>query len=151
MPKESEPIFLNNNIAVTCAITKIVAASAAEAELGALFINAKEAKIIRILLAELGHLQPPTPIHVNNTTAVGIVNNTIKRERSGSMEMRYFWLLDQEAQKYMDVRHHPGREHMGDYPSKHHIWKGHLDVWPYYIHMPNSPTHLTRASKPSLR
>ena len=84
MPKNGEPIFLNGNIAVTsCAIIKIVAASAAEAELGALFINAKEAKIIRIILSELGHPQPPTPIHVDNTTTVvGIVNNTIKRQRS---------------------------------------------------------------------
>ena len=78
MPKNGEPIFLNGNIAVTCAIIEIVAASAAEAELGALFINAKEAKIIQIIVSELGHPQPPTPIHVNNTTAVGIVNSTIK-------------------------------------------------------------------------
>ena len=86
----------------------VVASSAAEAELGALFINAKEAKIIWIILSELDHPQPPAPINVNNTTSVGIVNNTIKRQRSQSMEMRYFWLLDQEAQKYMNVQHHPG-------------------------------------------
>ena len=139
MPKNGEPIFLNGNIAVTCAIIKIVAASAAEAELGALFINAKEAKIIRIILSELGHPQPPTPIHVDNTTAVGIVNNTIKRQRSRSMEMRYFWLLDQEVQKYMNVQHHPGQENLGQH------------VRPYYIHMPNSPTHLPRAGMPSSR
>jgi len=151
MPKNGEPIFLNGNIAVTCAIIKIVAASAAEAELGALFINAKEAKIIRIILSKLGHPQPPTPIHVDNTTAVGIVNNTIKRQRSRSMEMRYFWLLDQEAQKYMNVQHHPGQENLGDYPSKHHIGMGHQHVRPYYIHMPNSPTHLPRAGMPSSR
>jgi hypothetical protein len=27
------------------------------------------------------------------------VNNTIKRQRSRAMEMRYFWLLDAEAQR----------------------------------------------------
>ena len=151
IPKNGEPIFLNGNIAVTCAIIKIVAASAAEAELGALFINAKEANIIRIILSELGHPQPPTPIHVNNTTAVGIVNNTIRRHRSRSMEMRYFWLLDQEAQKYMDVQHHPGQKNMGDYPSKHHIGKGYLHVRPYYIRMLDSPIHLPRAGMPSSR
>jgi len=79
MPKHGKPIFLNGNIAVTCAIIKIVAASVAEADLGAFFIYAKEAKIIWIILSELGHPQPPTPIHVDNMTAVGIVNNTIKR------------------------------------------------------------------------
>jgi len=65
MPKNGEPNFLNGNIAVTCAIIKIVAASVVE--LGALFINAKEANIIRIILSELSHPQSPTPIHVDNT------------------------------------------------------------------------------------
>ena len=39
MPRDGEPIQLNGNIAITCAILKIVAASAAEAELSALFVN----------------------------------------------------------------------------------------------------------------
>ena len=45
LPGEGEPIHLNGNIAVTCAILKIVPSSAAEAELGALFLNTKEARI----------------------------------------------------------------------------------------------------------
>jgi hypothetical protein len=52
-----------------------------------------------IVLEELGHPQPPTPIHIDNTTTVGIVNNTIKGQHSRVMEMRYFWLLDDEAQQ----------------------------------------------------
>ena len=83
--------------------------------------------------------------------AVGIVNNTIKRQRSRSMEMRYFWLLDQQTQKYLAVYYHPGQENMGDYPSKHHFSPGHKHVRPWYVHMPNSPTHLPRAVKPSSR
>ena len=151
LPKNGEPIFLNGNIAITCAILKLVAASAAEAELGSLFLNTQEAKVIRLILEELGHPQPPTPIHVDNTTAVGIVNNTIKRQRSRSMEMRYFWLLDQETQKYVDFFYHPGQENLGDYPSKHHFGPIHQHVRPYYLHMPNSPTFLPRAAKPSSR
>ena len=100
LPRDGDPIKLNGAIHVTCTILKLVAASAAEAELGALFLNAQEAKVIRLVLAELGHPQPPTPIHIDNTTTVGIVNNTIKRQRSRSMEMRYFWLLDGETQQY---------------------------------------------------
>ena len=30
------------------------------------------------MLQELGHTQPPTPIHYNNPTAEGIVNGTVK-------------------------------------------------------------------------
>jgi hypothetical protein len=88
--RDTERIFINGTIHITCTILKLNAASAAEAELGALFLNAQEAKVIRLDLEELGHPQPPTPIHIDNTTTVGIVNNTIKRQRSQAMEMRYF-------------------------------------------------------------
>jgi hypothetical protein len=96
-PCDGFPIQINGAVHVTCTILKLVAASTAEAELGTPFLYAQEAKVIRLVL-ELGHPQPPTPIHIDNTTAVGIVNNTIKQQRSHAMEMRYFWLLDGEAQ-----------------------------------------------------
>ncbi len=79
VPQNDKPIFLNGNIHITCAILKLVAASTAEAELGALFVNTQEAEVIRLILHKLGHPQPPTPIHIDNSTAVGIVNITIKR------------------------------------------------------------------------
>ena len=151
LPRDGEPIFLNGNIMITCAILKLVAASAAEAELGALFLNAREVKVIRLILRELGHEQLPTSIHVDNTTAVGIVNNTIKRQRSRAMEMRYFWLLCQEAQHIFKVVHKPGAENMGDYLTKAHFGQVHRHVRPYYIHMPNLPKVLHRAAMPSTR
>ena len=81
-PDDKQPIRLNGPILTLCTILKFVAASAAEAELGAMFLNAKEAKIIRLTLEELGHPQPPTPMHCDNATAAGIANNTVKRQRS---------------------------------------------------------------------
>ena len=92
MPRDGKPTQLNGNIVIIYAILKIVAASAAEVELAALFVNTKEARVIHLILSELGHPQPPTPIHIDNTTAVGIVNRTIKWQRSRSTEMRYFCL-----------------------------------------------------------
>ena len=151
IPQNGKPIRMNGNIAITCAILKLVAASAAEAELGALFLNAQEARIIRLTLMEMGHPQPPTPIHIDNSTCVGIVNNTIKRQRSRAMEMRYFWLLDQAAQRYFKFQYHPGQENLGDYPSKAHTGAVHQHVRPWYIHDQNSPRELPRALKPSSR
>jgi hypothetical protein len=90
IPILGEPILLNGSIHALVKILKFVASSAAEAELGSLFLNAKQAKIIRLILFKLGHPQPPTPIHIDNTTVLGIVNNTIKQQKSRSMEMRYF-------------------------------------------------------------
>ena len=74
----AEPIIINGAIHITCTILKLVVALAADAELGALFLNAQEAKVIRLVLEDPGHPQPPTPISVDNTTTVGVVNNTIK-------------------------------------------------------------------------
>jgi hypothetical protein len=100
LPVDSDPIKLNGVIHITCTILKLAATLAAEAELGALFLNAQEAKVLRFTLLELGHPQPPTPIHIDNTTTIGIVNNTAKRQHSRAMEMQYFWLLDGKTQNY---------------------------------------------------
>jgi len=56
LPKDDEPICLNGAILTLCTILKCVAASAAEAELGALFFNAQEATIMALTLVKLGHL-----------------------------------------------------------------------------------------------
>ncbi len=49
----------NNGAILTLAtIIKAVMSSAAEAELGALYLNAKEAVYLRQILTELGHPQP---------------------------------------------------------------------------------------------
>jgi hypothetical protein len=78
IPHTGDLIKLNGAIYITCAILKLVAASAAEAGLGALFLSVQEAKVLRLILVELGHPQPPTPKHIDNTATLGIVNNTIK-------------------------------------------------------------------------
>eukprot|EP00956_Cyclotella_meneghiniana_P044768 scaffold335145_cov142-Cyclotella_meneghiniana.AAC.1 len=44
VPKDGKPIALNGAIDQLCTVIKLVAASAAEAELAALFLNAKNAK-----------------------------------------------------------------------------------------------------------
>jgi hypothetical protein len=129
-PCDGSPIQINGAVHITCT-------SMAEADLGALFLNAQEAKVIRLVLEELGHPQPPTPIHIDNTTTVGIVNNTIKRQRSCAMEMRYFWLLVGEAQQLFQFYYQPGQENLGDYISKHHTADIHQHICPYYVHMHN--------------
>jgi hypothetical protein len=78
IPQDAKPIIINGAIHITCTILKLVAASTAEAELGALSLNAQKAKVIHLVLEELGHPHPPTPIHADNTTSDGIVNSTIK-------------------------------------------------------------------------
>ena len=80
-----------------------MAASAAETELGSLFLNAQETVNLRIALQELGHTQPPTPIHAGNTTAMGITHKRIKQKRSRATNMRYFWKISKQDDKTIDV------------------------------------------------
>ena len=148
-PKDGDPIKLNGAFFTLCAILRFVVASAAEAELGALFLNCKEGMIFRMALEELGHPQPRTQIHCDNATAVGIANNTVKRQRSRSMDMRYFWVADKEAQDIYDVKWHPGQENLADYQSKHHTGAHHQAVRPWYLHEQSSPLVLPRANRPS--
>jgi hypothetical protein len=87
--KNRETIKINGAFYVYATILKFVVASAAEAKLGTLFHNCQDGIIFRQTLADMGHPQPKTPVHCDNATAVGIVNNTVKRQQSRSMEMRF--------------------------------------------------------------
>eukprot|EP00804_Cyclotella_cryptica_P011876 CCRYP_004378-RA/>CCRYP_004378-RA protein AED:0.44 eAED:0.39 QI:0/0/0/1/1/1/2/0/442 len=149
VPIDKTPIELNGAIYVFCGILKFVVASAAEAELGALFLNCKEGKILRLVLQELGHNQPPTPTHCDNKTATGIANNTVKKQRSRSMEMRFFWVADQVNRRHFQVRWHPGQENLADYFTKHFEARHHISVRPWYLHTKDSPQFLPRAAAPS--
>ena len=89
----------NNGAVLNIAqLIKAVMSSAAEAELGALYINACEAVPQRQLLEEMGHPQPPTPMQTDNSTALGVVTNNIQPRRTKAMDMRFHWLRCREAQ-----------------------------------------------------
>ena len=151
LPEKDKPIRLNGGLFTLSAILKFVAASAAETELGALFLNMREGRVIRLTLEELGQPQPPSPISCDNETAVGIVNGTVKRQRSRMFEMRYFYCCDQVEKGYFSVVWAPGLENLADYPSKHHPAAHHKHVRPIYLHCENSPRVLERALAPRLR
>jgi len=148
-PKDGDPIRLNGSFFILCTILRFVVASAAKAELGAFFLNCKEGIIFRLTLEEVGHPQPRTPVHCDNATTVGIANNTVKRHRSQSMEMRNFWVGDKVAQDAYEIKWHPGQENLADYQSKHHLGAHHQAVCPWYLHKINSPLVLPRAARPS--
>ena len=58
-------------------IIKIVMSSASEAELGVIFITAKDMVSMRNTLEEMRWPQPKVPIKTENSTAAGVVNNKI--------------------------------------------------------------------------
>jgi hypothetical protein len=84
-------------------VLKHVMSSAAEAEIGAAFINAKEGAVLRTTLEELGHPQLPTPMETDNTTATGYSNGTIKQKHTKAMDMRFYWIKDRVRQGQFNV------------------------------------------------
>ena len=123
----------NGAILNVAQIIKNVMSSAAEAELGALFICAREAVYIRLILKEMGHPQPPTPIQTDNSTAEGVVNNKIQPKRTKAMDMRFHWLRDRETLKQLRIYWRAGKLNLGDYQTKHHSAKHHRDIRNVYL------------------
>jgi hypothetical protein len=68
--------------------------SAAEAEIGAVFISAKVGAVLRTTFEQLGHKHPPTPMETDNTTATGYSNGTLKQKRTKAMDMHFYWIKD---------------------------------------------------------
>ena len=124
----------NNGAVLTVAqIIKNVMSSAAEAELGALFINCREAIPARHALLEMGHPQPPTPMQTDNTTALGVVTNNIASKRLKSMDMKLHWLRCRSAQEQFRHFWRPGPDNNADYVTKHHAAVHHRAVRPKYL------------------
>ena len=110
----------NGPILTIAQIIKFAMSSAAEAELGALYITAKEMVPIRQTLIEMGWKQPPSPIQTENSTADGVVNKTIIQRKSKSMDLRFHWLRCCESQEKSRFYWAPGQLNWGDYSTKHH-------------------------------
>eukprot|EP00957_Ditylum_brightwellii_P047761 3628082-Ditylum_brightwellii.AAC.2 len=75
LPNKTDEIPLNGAIHNECSTVRNAMGSAAEAEVGCLYINCQRREEFRTALQEIGHLQPPTIVITDNSTAEGIVNN----------------------------------------------------------------------------
>ena len=91
------------------ALTMVVASAAAEAELAALFHNAREIVPLQIIAEEIDHPQPATEIRMDNTTAKGIADNTLKQQRSKAIDMRFYWIRDRISQNQFKIILAPGK------------------------------------------
>ena len=114
-------------------IIKHVMASATEAELAALYIMAREAVYIRIILEEMGHKQPPTPMQTDNAMAEGVINKKVQQKRTKAMDMQFHWLRDRECQQQFRFYWRPGKLNYADYWTKHHSAKHHRNVRREYL------------------
>eukprot|EP00957_Ditylum_brightwellii_P131791 10050235-Ditylum_brightwellii.AAC.2 len=109
-------------------------ASAAKTKIGMLYTNARKGEEFRAALQELNHPQPPTPIMTENTTADGIINDTIKKHRLRAIDMRFYWLKDCCKQGHFQVYWKPRNKNLGDYHTTHHPVTHHKDVRKEFVH-----------------
>ena len=107
---------------------KHVMTSATEAELATLYIMERESVYIRIIIEELGHKQPPTPIQIDNSMSDAVCNGKVHPKRKKTMDMRFHWLRDRECQQRFRIYSRPGKSNYADYWIKHHPSKHHKNT-----------------------
>jgi hypothetical protein len=120
-------------------VLKHLVSSVAEAEFGAIFVNAKEGTVTRTTLSEMGHNRDSTDLKTDNTTSDDIINNTVQQKRSKAMDMRFYWVKDRVEQKQFNVGWATGDTNLGDYFTKHHSPAHQKRMMPYYLHAKHSP------------
>jgi hypothetical protein len=105
----------NATILIVGKFLKHVMSSAAEAEIGAVIINAKEGAVLRTTLEELRHPQPATPMETDNNTATGYSNGINKQKRTKAMDMSFCGIKDRVKQGQFNVYWGPGFQNLADY------------------------------------
>ncbi len=137
-----DEIPINNGAVLNISqIIRAVMSSAAEAELGALFIKAKTAVSMRHTLNELGHLQPYTPMQTDNATAHALLTNKILPKALKAMDMRFHWLRCRDSQGLFRYYWRPGTQNLADYFTKHHPATHHKSVRPIRLTAVNDPEY----------
>ena len=144
-PTDKDPLpVINGAVHVHCSILPMVVSSAAEAEVGGGFYNARDAVPLRTALEEMGHPQPPTPIECDNSTSVGILNDSVRQRRSKAMDMRFYWLKDRQKQGQYHIYWAPGSGNRADYFTKHHSPAHHRNMRSHYLYEPTEQDKLRR-------
>jgi hypothetical protein len=77
---------------------------------------------------------PPTPVQVDNSTAYGFANKSIKIKRTKAIDMRYHWVVDRTEQGQFSIHLKPGTENIADYHTKHHPPTYHRNMRPIILH-----------------
>ena len=117
-------------------------ASAAEEELGGLFIHAKEGEVLRTSLEEMGNPQGPTPMQKYNSTTSGIINETVKQQRSKAIDMHFCWVRYICKQKHFLIYWVPVKYNMGDYHTKLHPPLHQKKQQTLHVHTEISPQYI---------
>ena len=107
MLSKDVPVPKYNGPVITIAqIIKCVMSSAAEFELVGLYICTKEMVPLRQLLIEMGWPQPRSPLRCDNSTAIGVANETIIPRKTKSTDILFHWLQCEMLNVNSDISGH---------------------------------------------
>ena len=123
----------NGPVHVECIIMRNFMAFAIGAELGGLSENYQNVTCMRKALAEMGHLQSPTPVAMENAAANSIVNGTAKQKISRAIDMIFYWVRDRIQKKTFSHIIGRGKEKLADYVTKHQLIWHHRSMRPKYV------------------
>ena len=107
--------------------------SAVEAEIGAMFINARQEIPQCKTLIDMGHPQPHTPIQTDNSAAHSVVTNIVQTQYTKAMDMRFHWLRCRATQRQFRYYRIPGPNNLADYKTNHHAGSHHRNVRHEYL------------------
>ena len=124
---------INGGLFIRSSILDVVVSSAAEAELGGLFENMRDATTLRNILADMGYPQAATPMQTDNKCADGISHGTVKSKRSKAFDMRYHWVGDRVRQGQFDVYWREGGHNLADYFTKDHPASHHKAMRHFFV------------------
>ena len=99
-------------------IIKFVMSSSTKSKMSCLFIRAKAMVQIRQTLIEIGWPQTKSLIYCDNSTTVGVANETIIQCKTKTMNMQYHWIRCREAQCQFLFFWDPGAHNLADYSTK---------------------------------
>jgi hypothetical protein len=78
-------------------------------------------------------------MEMDNTTATGYSNGTIKQKRTKAMDIHFYWIKDRVKQGQFNVYWGPGFKNLADYFTKHHSPAHHKRIRDVYIHADERP------------
>jgi hypothetical protein len=148
MGYNDDPKTMNGAVECISSLIRVIVASAAEAEYGALYENGVTAEGLRTTLEDLGYPQGPTQIFTDNTCAQALANNECKEKRTKAIDKDFHWIRCRVKQGHFTVHYVGGKENPADIFTKllpvasHQEWANKLV---HYSDKPKSPRAASRA------
>ena len=132
---KNDPFAINGCIVPVSTLLDVIAASASEAEYGAIFVNMRLGETIRTIATALGHPQPPTEIYTDSSSAQKYAHG-LSSKASKAMDMRFHWVQDRVRQGHFKVIWRAGVHNLADFFTKPLPVYNHKELMPLLVCTP---------------